>query len=97
MPASVIGELCQRTPVYSSWQQDQWLYHCGDGCAFLGAAVRAGLDAFPDALEMLRREHDGLGREESDVNVYIDSLSGTESPTVSCMHCGAHLAYSAFD
>ena len=100
VPASVIDELCRRTPGYSSWQQDQWLYHCGDGCAFLGAVGRADLDGYPDALEMLCREHDGLGWEEGAVDAYIDSVSATGSPTAylfSCMHCGGHLAYSDFD
>ena len=98
LPASVLDELCRRTPGYDSWQQDQWLYHCGDGCAFLGAVGRADLEAYPDALEMLRGDLPGW--EEGDVEAYIDGLSATGSPTAylfSCMHCGQHLAYSDFD
>lgn len=31
-----LQELCQRTPGYRGWQQEYWLAHCGDFCAFIG-------------------------------------------------------------
>jgi uncharacterized protein len=98
--ASVVDELSRRTPGYSSWQQDRWLYHCGDGCAFLGAIGRAELDDHPDALQALRHEHDCLGWERSDLDAYIDSLSRDGSPTAylfRCLRCATHLAFSDFD
>ena len=38
--AAIIQEVTTRTPGYDSWQQDAWLTHCNDACAFLGDASR---------------------------------------------------------
>ena len=35
---SAIEEISDRTPGYTSWQGPEWMFHCGDGCAFLGDA-----------------------------------------------------------
>ncbi|MEH6978944.1 CbrC family protein [Bacillus pseudomycoides] len=29
-------ELIHRTPGYGGWQQEYWLSHCNDFCAFIG-------------------------------------------------------------
>ena len=95
--ASTIDQLVHRTPGYDSWQQDRWLYHCDDGCAFLGAVGRIELEAHPDALAMLRHEFNDFGWNRNEVEDYIDALSGHGSPTAylfRCLHCAAHLAYS---
>ena len=31
-----IKELCLQTPGYHGWQQEYWLAHCGEFCAFVG-------------------------------------------------------------
>lgn len=36
VPMTVIDEICLRTPGFVAWQQAHWLYHCGDGCEYLG-------------------------------------------------------------
>jgi uncharacterized protein CbrC (UPF0167 family) len=36
VPADVIETIARRTPGFEGWQQERWLYHCGDGAAFLG-------------------------------------------------------------
>jgi uncharacterized protein len=58
VPMPVIEEVTRRTPGFSAWQQEHWVYHCGDGCAFLGAVGRKELDHYPDAIEVLLHEHD---------------------------------------
>lgn len=35
VPQPVCQEIAQRTPGFAAWQQEHWLYHCGDGCAYL--------------------------------------------------------------
>lgn len=35
----VIEEVHLRTPGYISWQQEDWLFHCGDACEFHGDAA----------------------------------------------------------
>lgn len=44
VPQSIIDEITTRTPGYSSWQQEEWLAHCGDACEFHGDASRVELD-----------------------------------------------------
>ena len=38
LPEAVVDEVHLRTPGYVSWQQEQWLAHCGDACEFHGDA-----------------------------------------------------------
>jgi uncharacterized protein len=37
---AIITEVATRTPGYISWQQEEWMTHCNDACAFLGDATR---------------------------------------------------------
>ncbi len=56
--AAIIAEVGQRTPGFSSWQQERWETHCGDACAFYGDAPVAEVKALRgEALDdFLRRE-----------------------------------------
>src|SRR5690606_34286740 len=36
IPEPVVDEVQHRTPGFSAWQEEQWLFHCGDAAAFLG-------------------------------------------------------------
>lgn len=58
LPASIVREVCERTPGYSSWQQEIWQSHCGDACEFHGDAEPAELSSLSgDALAcFLNRE-----------------------------------------
>src|SRR5215472_16350388 len=60
VPMPVLDEITQRTPGFSGWQQEHWLYHCADATAFLGAVGATELTNYPDALEILAHE---IGRE----------------------------------
>jgi uncharacterized protein len=42
VPPEVLEEIARRTPGFSGWQQEHWLYHCGDGAAFEGVDEDAG-------------------------------------------------------
>jgi uncharacterized protein CbrC (UPF0167 family) len=97
VPAEVTEQIARRTPGFSGWQQEQWLYHCGDGAAFLGVVGRQELDRFPDALEDLRRDHDASGWSADEVEESLAALDKDGQPTAylfRCRHCGRHLAYS---
>ncbi|MEV4266246.1 CbrC family protein [Kribbella sp. NPDC049584] len=96
-PQSVITELTTRTPGFSGWQQEHWLYHCGDAAAFLGRAGYADLRGFPDALEMLLRENEEFGWSPEQCESYVQHLDADGEATgylFRCLHCGTHLAYS---
>jgi uncharacterized protein CbrC (UPF0167 family) len=95
VPGAVIEEITRRTPGYVAWRQERWLFHCGDGAAFLGAVGAKEISDHPDALEMLRREHEG--RPAQQVENYLAALDKDGRPTAylfRCRSCAAHLAYS---
>lgn len=99
VPMRALDEITRRTPGFSAWQQDHWLYHCGDGCAFLGAAGRRELDPYPDAIEMLLQETGQSGWTAEDSQAYVNRLTASGQPTAylfRCLHCGTHLAFSDF-
>ena len=94
---SVIEQLDRRTPGFTSWQGGHLLYHCGDGAVFLGVVGRKELDPYPDAIEVLRHEHDEDGWEPDEVEEYLAALDKDGQPTAylfRCRTCGCHLAYS---
>lgn len=51
-PQDNVIELTQHTPGYSGWQQEHWLAHCNDFCAFIGYVswqdIADKLDQFVD-------------------------------------------------
>jgi uncharacterized protein CbrC (UPF0167 family) len=89
--------IAERTPGFSGWQQEHWLYHCNDGAAFLGRAGSEELEPHPDAFEMLRREGEARGWDSDQIERYIGALDKDGEATAylfRCRHCGTHLAYS---
>ena len=97
VPEAVIDEIVHRTPGFSGWQQERWLFHCGDGAAFLGPVGRADLDDHPDALGALRAQVRGWGLDDDEAEAFTDALDVDGSPTAylfRCLHCGTHVAYA---
>jgi len=99
VPAEVVETIGCRTPGFTGWQQEHWLYHCGDGAAFLGPAGWEELQAHPDALAALRIEAAEYGWSTGELERYVRSLDREGEPTAyffRCRHCGTALAYSDF-
>lgn len=98
VPDDVRDEIEQRTPGFSGWQEERWLGHHGDACAFLGPAGHAEVAAFGSAAlrESLRVD---LGWPEDEFAEYYASLDREGQPTAyvfRCLHCGILLGYSDF-
>ena len=82
---------------FDAWQQDHWLFHCGDACAFLGRIGRNDLEALPDALDMLMHENVEFGWTVRESQEYVDALDADGEATAylfRCLVCGSHLAFS---
>jgi uncharacterized protein CbrC (UPF0167 family) len=97
IPPEVLDAIATRTPGFSAWQQEHWLYHCDDAAAFLGPAGSDDLARFPDAVESLRLEQEKLGWSQDEVGAHLAYLDRESEPTaylLVCLHCGKHLAYS---
>ncbi|MGQ0467864.1 MAG: CbrC family protein [Sporichthyaceae bacterium] len=92
-----VATVTRRTPGFSGWQQERWLYHCGDAAAFLGRAGWRDLEGLPDALESLRLDSARPGWSPGQIAEYVQSLDDDRSPTAylfRCLLCHTHLAYS---
>ena len=97
VPRSVLDIVAGSTPGFTSLQQDHWLYHCGDACAFMGAVGREELEDHPDALAVLLHEHDDDGWSNKESKEYVAELSADGDATAylfRCLVCGTYLAYS---
>ena len=100
VPPEVLDEITHRTPGFSGWQQERWLFHCGDGAVFLGAAGRAELADLPDAVDRLKEQAAQWGFTGDDADAFVGSLDVDGASTAylfRCLHCGTHLAYADLD
>lgn len=97
VPEVVLEEISQRTPGFTGWQQERWLYHCADAAAFLGRVGWEDVRHLPDALTSLRADLAQLGVDESAAAEQIAVMDRDGELTgylFRCLHCGTHLAYS---
>ena len=62
VPDSVVAEITQRTPGFTGWQQERWLYHCAEPAAFLGRVGYEQIRELPDALDALLTRYRSLVR-----------------------------------
>ena len=100
VPQAVIDAVTRRTPGFGGWQQERWLYHCGDGAAFLGRVGWDELEDRPDALAAVRGEHVAHGWTPDQIEDYVRGLAkdgGSTAYLFRCRVCGTHLAYSDFE
>lgn len=97
VPRYVTEEVARRTPGFVGWQQEHWLYHCGDAAAFLGRVGFHQLELLPDATEALQREARLLDLTDGQAEAHVRSLHADGDFTAylfRCLACGIHLAYS---
>jgi uncharacterized protein CbrC (UPF0167 family) len=97
VPQAAVEQIAARTPGFSGWQQEHWLYHCGDGAAFLGRVGWEELQLYPEAVESLRHEQDDDPWPADEVEEYLRALRKEGEATAylfRCRHCRRHLAYS---
>jgi uncharacterized protein len=66
VPVSVVEDVSQRTPGYSSWQQEEWLTHCNDACEFHGDATVEQMRNVSEATKAAWCQHYGMS--EADWN-----------------------------
>ena len=92
---SKLDELIRRTPGYHGWQQEYWLAHCDDYCAFLGYPdwndiEKAGLAA--EVEETYREDINDIDFADAVEHIKVDSCY-----LFQCLHCGKHFVRIDFD
>jgi uncharacterized protein len=89
---NVIDEVTLRTPGFTTWQQEEWLTHCKDACAFKG-------DATKETLKKLTPPERGAIFAQPEINdaAWNDLMSYYEpggDPAIyhfECIHCKKQL------
>jgi len=89
LSSSIVSEVTTRTPGYISWQQEIWLAHCNDACAFLGDATYESIKHITPGEKAVFIQFHGITEEWFDdmVERYVP---GTQ-PAIyhfRCLHCG---------
>ncbi|HZS10027.1 MAG TPA: CbrC family protein [Blastocatellia bacterium] len=96
IPQMIEEEIAWRTPGFSGWQQERWLVHCSDACAFLGPAGKEEVEAFTNK-ELLNSLQAESEMDDGEFREYFNSLRRDHGPTAyifKCLHCGQLLGYS---
>jgi uncharacterized protein CbrC (UPF0167 family) len=97
MNAEVLEELTRRTPGYCGWQQERWLAHCGEPCAFAGYV---GWDEIADKLADfadLEADCDEFGLEQGDLPKCLSIDGSCRGYLFQCLHCQKYRLYFDFD
>ena len=84
----LLFEITNKTPSYTSWQQEVWLTHCNEPCAFIGYADKETIKPY---LEELKEdiELDEMYGEEIITN-YLTKNGGLVGYLFQCTKCGNH-------
>jgi len=84
-------EVCTRTPGYRGWQQEVWLTHCNDCCAFVGYV---GWDEIQQ-MGLTDEIADDLAKNSEfytieDVQKYCRNNGDMQGYLFQCLHCKKH-------
>jgi uncharacterized protein CbrC (UPF0167 family) len=92
IPERIVEEVNLRTPAFSSWQQEQWLTHCGDACAYLGdASVEDVANATQETKLAWQAEYRLDARAWEQITRNYQPRGAQAFYKFQCLHCGAVL------
>lgn len=86
-----LTELCHRTPGYNGWQQEVWLSHCGDFCAFEGYVGWAEVkhlqaELQPDLVKIMQNYR----LAQAELASSLINGGRFQGYLFQCLHCGTH-------
>ena len=95
---SKLDELIHRTPGYCGWQQEVWLAHCNDYCAFVGYVGMAELEkmGLSDKLEDIYRKDEAMF-DIGDIRECMTNGGSMQGYLFRCLHCGKYQLYADCD
>lgn len=80
-------EITKKTPSYKSWQQERWMIHCNEPCAFIGYADTETIEPLWEELK------DDIENNRYGADFIKSSLSKDGSLVgylFQCLHCNQH-------
>lgn len=84
-------ELIYRTPGYCGWQQERWLSHCGDFCAFIDYVGWKEIEPIADQLkEDIERKCKDMRITREEFKKYLVRHGSFQGYLFQCVHCGTH-------
>ena len=93
-----VKELTERTPSYHGWQQEYWMAHCDDFCAFMGYVGWKEIEEMGLAQEIEETYRQDLcGFEFADIRQYMVQGGSMQGYLFRCLHCGKHFLYADCD
>jgi len=96
-----IDELIHRTPSYCGWQQECWITHCDDFCAFIDYVGAKELEKMGVLEEVIKNGNPDDGNEWSKEQIEIikNMVNGghVQGYLFRCLHCGKHFLYFDVD
>ena len=91
-----LEEICYRTPGYYGIQQEQWIAHCGDYCAYRGEISYH--DLTPELLADFKATWNDRPHQIWNLEYVCGSLGlAYEGYLFQCLHCGKYLLYAQRD
>ncbi|WIY59599.1 CbrC family protein [Bacillus arachidis] len=86
-----LKELIHRTPGYRGWQQEYWLGHCNDFCAFIGYVEWKEIAHLENELQQDLVEFTGYyGLSLQDFQYSLGHQGSLQGYLFKCLHCGIH-------
>ncbi len=85
-----IDELIHRTPGYNGWQQEYWLSHCGDFCAFIDYVEWNDIE---EIIDELKEDIEELGYEIDDLKEGLTEDGHLGGYLFQCLKCGKKRLY----
>ncbi len=92
-----VEELCRRTPGYRGWQQEYWLAHCGDFCAFIGYVGWKEIEEMGLAAE-IEKDCEENGEQDIDhLREHMENDGHLQGYLFRCLTCGIHRIHADTD
>jgi hypothetical protein len=82
-----LEELIYRTPGYTAWQQEYWLFHCNDFCSFIGYV---GWEEIKDIADELNDDFKNNGFNRETVEKYLKNNGQLQGYLFQCQTCKKH-------
>lgn len=83
----LLHEITNKTPSYTSWQQEAWLCHCDEPCAFLGYADTKTIEPI---LAELEDDIENNGYDPEFIRKHLSKDESLVGYLFQCLHCGQH-------
>lgn len=82
-----LDELIHRTPGFSGWQEEYWLNHCDDFCAFIGYV---GWKEIREISHELTEDFNRYGYNEEEIQKYLMKDGSLQGYLFQCITCKKH-------